>query len=304
MKYTFGPILSRRFGLSLGIDLSPSKKICNFDCLYCELPHAKITDVYNNDNIIIEDLIDEVKLKLNENPKCDVITITANGEPTLYPKLEIIVDELNQIKGDKKLLILSNSSTIMYKNIRKILAKIDIVKLSLDTVNQKVFKKIDRGLDKIQITDIINGILEFKLDFKNSLVIEVLIVKNINDNYIEELSEVLNQINSHRVDLSTIDRPPAFDVQPISFCELESIANILSKKNRNINIASRKDKNIQSSYYSKDEILHTLSLRPFSIDDYDMLFDDKTKQIFDKLIEEKKILEVDKVGLKFYILNL
>ncbi len=110
-KYIFGPIQSRRFGLSLGIDLSPEHKSCNFDCLYCELKPAKVTDAITNPPLVTS-VISEVKEALQEYQNIDVITITANGEPTLYPYLDVLVDELNNIKKDKKLLILSNASTI------------------------------------------------------------------------------------------------------------------------------------------------------------------------------------------------
>ena len=107
----FGPIPSRRFGISLGIDLSPSKKQCNFDCLYCELEASKTVekmDTYPS----VDDVVKAIKESFLKHPRIDVITITCNGEPTLYPKLDELVNEINKIKGDTKTLILSNGSTI------------------------------------------------------------------------------------------------------------------------------------------------------------------------------------------------
>ena len=128
MKYIFGPISSRRFGMSLGIDLSPDEKSCNFDCIYCELEKAQKSDTIKNPPKV-EDIINDVK-KGFEKFQFDVLTITANGEPTLYPYLDELVDKLKIF--DKKLLILSNSSTINNPQIQQILKKLDIVKLSLD----------------------------------------------------------------------------------------------------------------------------------------------------------------------------
>ena len=110
MKYIFGPISSRRFGMSLGIDLSPDEKSCNFDCIYCELEKGEKTDTIKNPPQV-EDIINDVK-KGFEKFQFDVLTITANGEPTLYPYLDELVDKLKIF--DKKLLILSNSSTIKF----------------------------------------------------------------------------------------------------------------------------------------------------------------------------------------------
>ena len=139
----FGPIPSRRFGISLGIDLSPSKKQCNFDCLYCELEGAKTVDKMDEYPSVI-DIIKEIKKNFEIHPKIDVLTLTCNGEPTLYPKLDELIDEINKIKGNTKTLILSNGSTIYKKDIFNALLKIDIVKLSLDCISEKCFKKLDR----------------------------------------------------------------------------------------------------------------------------------------------------------------
>ncbi len=103
MKTIFGPINSRRFGNSLGIDLSPALKQCNFDCLYCELAPAITVDKQNH-TIKVPQIIDELKQYLDE--KIDVITITANGEPTLYPYLDDLVNEIDKIKNSTETLIL------------------------------------------------------------------------------------------------------------------------------------------------------------------------------------------------------
>ena len=93
-----------------GLDLSPSKKQCNFDCLYCELEGAKTVEKMDTYPSVI-DVIEAIKDSFAKHPKIDVITLTCNGEPTLYPKLDELVNEINKIKGDTRTLILSNGST-------------------------------------------------------------------------------------------------------------------------------------------------------------------------------------------------
>ena len=108
MNLIFGPIPSRRFGVSLGIDLSPNIKQCNFDCLYCELDFAK-TISKQTQVVSVKDIITQLKIALQDHKNIDVITFTANGEPTLYPYLSQLIDEVDKIKGDIKTLILSYS---------------------------------------------------------------------------------------------------------------------------------------------------------------------------------------------------
>ena len=142
-RYIFGPILSRRFGKSLGIDLSPDKKRCNYDCIYCELQKSKTVDSYDTPPTL-DEIVSDIKRAIIEYPDIDVITITANGEPTLYPYLSQLIDEIDRIKGDKKTVILSNGSTIYKKEVQDSLKKLDIVKLSLDCATPVCFKRIDR----------------------------------------------------------------------------------------------------------------------------------------------------------------
>ena len=298
MRYIFGPIASRRFGMSLGIDLSPDKKSCNFDCIYCELEKSAKRDTIENPPKV-KDVISEVKDAFSRFD-FDVITITANGEPTLYPHLKELIEELNGIKEDKKLLILSNSSTISKKEIREALKGVDIAKLSLDSVIPKTFKKIDRGMKNIDINDIVDGIKKFSKEFKNELILEVLVVKSINDKVEEfrELNKVIKEINPTRVDISTIDRPPAYDVQPVGYEKLVELSREL--EGQHIFIASRKDLSAKKESYTKSELLKTLSKRPFSDEDIKNLLDDKSKEIFEKLKRDGEIVEKSVAGVKFY----
>lgn len=273
--------------MSLGIDLSPDEKSCNFDCIYCELEKAKKVSTIKNPPKV-DNVISDVN-KAFEKYNFDVITITANGEPTLYPYLDELIDKLNLIKQDKKLLILSNSSMIFDENIQNSLLKLDIVKLSLDSVIPATFKKIDRAIESIDINKIIDGIITFSKKFQNELILEVLVVDGINDK-IEEfqaLNEVINKINPTRVDISTIDRPPAYNVKPVSYEKLFELSAKI--KNQNIFVASRKNLNQKKETLNEEEILNTLSKRPFTKDDITNIFDEKTKRIFNELIENQKI---------------
>jgi len=230
----------------------------------------------------------------------DVITITANGEPTLYPYLDDLIDAINKIKGDKRLLILSNASTIDKQDIRGSLAKLDIAKLSLDSVNEKTFKKIDRPMNSILLTNIIDGLIKYSKECSNELVLEVLVVKGINDK-VEEfalLNEVINKINPARVDISTIDRPPAYQVKALSYEELYELAKEI--KNQTVLIASRKNINAKKESFNDDKILKTLSKRPFTQADVEDIFDAKTKERFDSLVAAEMIKSVKVGNIDFF----
>jgi len=295
---TFGPVNSRRFGISLGIDLSPSHKQCNFDCLYCELaPAATINTQSISYNV--KDYIDAVQIALEKNPEIEVITITANGEPTLYPYLDHLVDKLNKIKQNKKLLILSNAALITDPKIVKALKKIDIVKLSLDCASNECFKKLDRIDKSIDAQKMIDGIYRFNKVFKNDLILEILFVDTINNKKkeLDDLYDILYDLNPTRVDIGTIDRPPAYPVSGISYEELQDIAN--SFTNLNISIA-HKNKISLNKFLNEEEILNLLDKRPQTKDDIKNLLDEKSKEIFENLLKNKQIIIKNQAGVDFY----
>lgn len=294
----FGPIPSRRFGISLGIDLSPSKKQCNFDCLYCELEGAKTVDKMDT-YPSVQEIIKAVKESFLKHPKIDVITITCNGEPTLYPKLDELVDEINKIKNQTKTLILSNGSTIYKEEVFNTLLKIDTVKLSLDCVSEKCFKKLDRQNSSVEIEKIVPAMCEFSKETKNDLVLEVLFVKDLNDKEeeLELLYKSIVSINPKRVDIGTIDRPPAYEVKPVSYEFLEFVATKFQNVNVNI-VYKNRPKLIQS--YDKEEIISMLKRRPLTKEDIENMFDSQSKIILEELIKNRIITIINSSGVAFY----
>ncbi len=296
----FGPIHSRRFGKSLGVDLSPGKKQCNFDCLYCELDPAKTMDAYD-DVVSVEEIANAIKHALTEYKDIDFITLTANGEPTLYPYLSELIDEINTFKGTTKTLILTNAATIDDEKTQEALLKLDEVKLSLDCATQKCLQKLDRSHSGIDVEHIKAGMLAFKSKYDGPLVIEILIVKTLNDSKeeIEKLNAYLLKLQPTRIDIGTIDRPPAFDVKPVNYEELFEISHWFDAS-LPVYIASRKKADITPSNYDDEEILETLSKRPLTQEDIEALFNEESQKRLKKLLEEEKIKRVSTNGVIFY----
>ncbi len=299
-KVIFGPIHSRRFGKSLGVDLSPSKKQCNFDCLYCELDPAKTMDGYE-EVVSVEEVTDALKKALGEHGDIDFITLTANGEPTLYPYLSELIDEINTFKGTTKTLILSNAANIDDVKVQEALLKLDEVKLSLDCATQKCLQKLDRSHKGIDVEKIKAGMLAFKSRYNGPLVIEILIVKTLNDSKeeIAKLNEYLLKLQPTRIDIGTIDRPPAYDVKPVSYEKLLEISHLFDST-LPVYIASRKKAEISASSYSDEEILETLSKRPLTAEDIEALFDEESQKRVEDLLDKKKIKQVSTNGVEFY----
>ena len=196
-------------------------------------------------------------------------------------------------------MILSNGSTIYKKEIYDALLKIDTVKLSLDCVSEKCFKKLDRVNKNVEIEKIIPSMVNFSIETKNDFVLEILFVKDLNDkeDEIVLLYDAVKKINPKRVDIGTIDRPPAYDVKPVSYEFLESVADRFENINTNI-IYKNRPKSIQ--YYDKDEIKSMLKRRPLTKEDIQNMFDEESKLILNDLLENKFISLVNSSGVEFY----
>ena len=301
MSSIFGPVSSRRFGTSLGIDLSPGLKQCNFDCLYCELaPAAPVTR--QRSTVGVEEIIAELETALKAHPGIDDITVTANGEPTLYPDLDALVDRIDAVKGDTKTLILTNSATLDDPKTFETLLKFDRVKLSLDAVTPEVFKKIDRPAEGIDVHRIVEEVKRFSRHYKGELYLEILFVHGINDGDAEiaALNAVLRDVACKRIDIGTIDRPPAYPVQGLSYGELFAAAAKFDP-DLPIHIASRTHAEACQSSYSEAEILNTLDKRPLTLEDMRLLFDDATLKRLDALVEKGTVVTETASGMRFYL---
>lgn len=298
MKILFGPVSSRRFGRSLGIDLSPNKKQCNFDCVYCELDPKKAQE--KQDEIIsIDKIISEVKVMLEKNVEFDFLTLTANGEPSLYPYLNELILSLRSIAKDKKLLILSNGTAVLDEDKFNALLKLDVVKFSLDSAVAKTFYRIDRALKNIDLEKMIEKMADFRARFNGDLIMEILVVKDLNDNEEEfkALNQALKKIMPLRVDLSTIDRPPAYAVKKVSEEKLLELSKLIDSTP--VLLAKRHYEGEKLSF-NEEELLKMLHLRSQSEIDIEVKFDKQSKTLLNQLIKEKKVKILDLAGVKFY----
>lgn len=208
-KYVYGPVPSRRMGLSIGI--SPiAKGHCNYSCIYCQLGRTKSMTNIRKRFFNYQDIIKEFKEYLNDNIKFDVVTIVGEGEPTLYIDLGILINEL-KLLTDKPIAVITNGALLSDSKVREELRNADIVLPSLDASDEKMFKKINRPHGSINFDDVVNGLKIFSSEYKGQLWIETMILKDINDTteFFLDFKKLLNKINYHKLYINSPVRPPA-----------------------------------------------------------------------------------------------
>lgn len=244
----FGPIHSRRLGVSLGINLLPADgKFCTFDCIYCECgynkdhrPKQKLPTREEVREALEKRLID---MQAN-GPVPDVLTFAGNGEPTAHPHFpEIIEDTLalrDQYFPNAKVSVLSNSTFIHKEKVFKALNKIDNNILKLDTVDAEYIQRVDRPTGAYDVNKIIEGLKAFK----GNLIIQTMFMKgktdegldidNTSDRFVLPWLEVVKQIAPRQVMIYTIDREtPDHFLQKATHEELDRIVALLKEAGLN-----------------------------------------------------------------------
>lgn len=305
MDIIFGPVQSRRFGESLGIDLSPKTKQCNYDCLYCELKGKKAQDSMQ-EILEVEEILEAIKKGLKQFKNIQSLTITANGEPTLYPYLYELMLRLEDIKGGVQTLLLTNGSLLWDLSVYRACLLFDKVKFSLDGISPEVFKKIDRPTKNISLEQILQGIYQFSADFSGELYAEILFVKNINDSLdeIKKMARFLAPMRLKRLDISSIDRPPAYKVSPIPQEQLEIFARIFRDFKIPTFLPTRTPNTKKGNLnLSQDEILKTLALRPMSKEDMESLWNEESINRLEILHQQGKIKLSKNNEVEFYCLE-
>lgn len=269
-KYIFGPVPSRRLGMSLGVDLVP-KKVCSLDCVYCEVGKTTCHTNERKEYIPSSVIIEELKDYLSNNPDPDFFTFSGYGEPTLNAGIGKIVKFIKEVRPNIPIALLTNGTLLTSENLRKEILEIDVVLPSLDAVSQKVFENINRPESSINIDQCIEGLLQFRKEFKNKLWLEVFILPGYNDD-IEELSEfkrVIGLISPDSVQLNTLDRPGTVDgLRPATRVELQSIIDLWEIDNAQIISASANRKEQLAFRTDVQTAIHeTISRRPCTLDD-------------------------------------
>jgi len=235
MKYIYGPIKSRRLGLSLGLSLSLDK-ICNLDCIYCQWGRTPVTVSERKEYAGVDEIILELKSWLQNNPqeakKLSFVTLSGLGEPTLNTCIGELIEQARKITG-LKIAVITNSTLLGDPLVRKSILSADLIVPSLDTVDPEIFQQIDRPCTGIKINEIINGLAALRKEFRGKIWLEVMFVSGVNDDirHIEQLHKCILRINPDKIQLNSPVRSTAEkNVLPVEKAKLEKIKKILGEK--------------------------------------------------------------------------
>lgn len=229
--HLYGPVPSRRLGLSCGIDIVPFK-VCTLDCVYCQLGKTARTTTERKEYVPIEPVLAELKEALSEGLAADYITIAGSGEPTLNSRLGDLIDSIKKLTNIP-VAILTNGTLLYRQDVRDDCSKADVVMPSLDAGDEQTFQRINRPNSVISIEKLISGQCEFRKVFSGRIWLEVFFVEGINtaDEQIAQIKDAIELINPDKVHLNTAVRPTAdLKITRLSAEKLQQIAGRLGPK--------------------------------------------------------------------------
>lgn len=266
MTHIFGPVPSRRLGLSLGIDLIP-RKTCSYDCIYCQV--GKTTDriMEPSSFVSVPEVIEELKEVLSKTSP-DVITLAGSGEPTLNVDIGAVITEIKEITH-VPVTLLTNGSLLWKDQVREKIKNVDILIPTLSSVYEETYNKIHRPHSGLELNNVIHGLTVMRKEFSGKYLLEVMLLSGLNDTEkeISGLLKIINDIKPDRVQLNTVVRPPSEPgATSLSSEKLEEIKNYLGKNTEiiaSVPLRSRADK--PDSKVGR--IIEMIKRRPVTADD-------------------------------------
>ncbi len=223
-SFVYGPVPSRRLGYSLGVDIVPYKT-CSLNCIYCQLGQTTRQTTRRGGFFPADKILAQVRKAIARSRPIDCITFSGSGEPTLNTEIGGLIREIKKISS-LPVVVLTNSTLLTRKSVRRALGAADIVVPSLDAATESVFQKVNRPVPSLTAQKIIRGLEDFRREFKGRIWLEVMLIKGINDSPadITALKQAISRIRPDRVQLNTAVRPPAENwAGPLSRADLEKI---------------------------------------------------------------------------------
>lgn len=224
-QHLFGPVNSRRLGMSLGVDLVPYK-YCPLNCVYCEVQQT--THLVSDRSMFfpVQSILNELDRFLMDAPVLDYITFSGAGEPTLYEGIGQVVAHVKEHYPQYKLALLTNGMLLHDPVVREEVLPCDLVLPSLDAATQDSFEKINRPIAGSKVTSLIDGLVKFRAEYRGELWLEVFVIEKINDSEyeLEQLVSAITLVRPEKVQINSLDRPGTEDwVRAASGTTLERV---------------------------------------------------------------------------------
>lgn len=303
-KYLFGPVPSRRLGLSLGVDVVPLKT-CSQNCIYCQLGVHAAQVVTRQSFVKAEDVLHQLAERIAQGLVADYITFSGSGEPTLNSDLGRMIDGIRKLT-DIKVAVITNGTLLSDPRVRDDCCKADVVLPSLDAGDAATFELINHPHPQINFDVFVEGLCAFRAEYTGQIWLEVFFVEGLNthEDQIAKMHDIIDRINPDKIQLNTAVRPTA-DAGTVRVDE-SKLHEIAARLGPNAQVVADFSRGLQNRDGDTpgERILEMLKRRPCSIADIcDGLGikPDNAAGCIDDLLKQGKIACRTKTDTKFFV---
>ncbi len=299
-RYLFGPVPSRRFGRSLGIDLTPHKT-CSLDCVFCQLGRTTRKTLERKPYVPTADVIEEIDNWLQTDGDADFLTLSGSGEPSLHAEFGQVLAHLRDQPIPS--VLLTNGTLLNLPEVRDAAALAHVVKVSLSAWDQKSFEWVNRPHPQLEFGSIVEGLKQFRSAFGGQLWLEVFLLSGINAmaGDVEKIAALSRELKPDRIHLNTIARPPAEDfAAAVPEARLEELTGLFDPPARiAAGFSSQRSKTIEAN---EKTILAMLKRRPCTINQIEAAFGMHINEVSKYLgvLMEKEQIHADRKNQAIY----
>ncbi len=267
-KYIFGPVRSRRLGISLGIDLVPHKT-CSLDCVYCECGKTTHLTLKRKAYVPVEEIKRELTAYLTENPGVDCITFSGSGEPTLHSGIGEIISFIKERFPGYRLVLLTNGTLFHLPGVADEVKGVDVIVTSMDAALEESFGKVNKPHPELSMETMTGGLTRLREVFSGALWIEFFVIEGVNDSPEElaALKAIAEGVSADKIQVNSLDRPGTEEwVAPVSKERLAELAGFF----KGAEAVGAADASHREKIVSKDftaRILSMIKRRPCTVED-------------------------------------
>lgn len=303
-KYLYGPVPSRRLGLSLGVDIVPLKT-CTYNCTYCQLGRTPVTTAERREYVPVDEMIAEVQAWLNGGGTCDYLTVTGSGEPTLHSGIGTVIRRLKELTRIP-VAVITNGSLLSDPQVRHALKRADLVVPSLDAGSAAVFSRINRPVADVNFDRMVEGLVAFSREYMGELFLEVFLIEGVNTDEaaLRDLQAIIARISPTRIQINTAVRPPAeSDVVKATDASLKRARELFGPSAEIIVPFARDAETGGARPLSEATVLAMLKRRPCSVEDITVSLSTDREQVLAltaELSAKGLIVTEERTGKRFF----
>ena len=303
-RYIYGPVPSRRLGLSLGVDLVPMKT-CTFNCVYCQLGPTAQTTMERADYTPPDEVAAEVIDRIGRAPRPDWVTLGGSGEPTLHASFGEIARRI-AADSDIPLSLLTNGSLMMLPEVRRACEPLSLILPSLDAGTEQTFRRVNRPHPDLTLAGVVAGLEALRDEFDGEIWLEVFLVAGMNDSdrEIAQMKAHIARVRPDRVQLNTAVRPPAEeDVRALSAERLEEVRAMLGPTAEVVAEVEERVRREAGAEAGEQQVLEMLERRPCTLEDISAglgIAPNEVLKYVQSLLEQDRLLQKREGGRIYY----